>query len=775
MDTVRVDICYRPLRIAWAIKSDDFDSFRKAVKYSHALWGGRFNPIVFVDHEDESSRLIDLFRVDVIIPIGESEEVKEFSEKFPHLINPIHHRSVFMTGSEHSEPSSSVLDVHNALVYLRDKPEWKEIKEIGFYHYTWDVNDPLSDVFLSQFGDYPDKDEIGTDYLEIFQNTTDCTEVTLDIVKSIPIETIDHPSISYLSRHNIKQHYNIRGGWNAPGFYVGSSGNLEDLVCYWNLRACDISLWFVDPQYIGRYSDLIPAWEKVMRERVSSYRHKFDRDLAVWSRSNDFDEISKNFDEMSLVRCNVSDGTWNGRNVTAPMMYFGESTALGVMGVESNKPKVTFALTEKPFSSKRWFYQQHLVASVSFIGGLYGDEQHTFEPPYLPELNEFYARTMHFEYDKLRVESERVGIIVDAVDYDSFLYALPIADLIARIFELAGYEAKLSNAGLIAKQIIARLDGIQGGRVFKIPGVRRLLKTHGYNTSVTKRAALQIIGSKDPENPDEKFSDHEGLYIESRPIGEKLTPDSVFGYLVEKGLFRIGADLVCSSCNIKSWVPLDSLKHKVKCDLCGHEYDVTRNLTDANEWHYRRSGILGVEKNAQGAVPVLLTLQQLDTTFHSSFSKSIYSPSLDLIPKEGVKGNNCETDFVWVIPRPYPRKTVVILSECKDQGPITSDDINNLKNIADSLPRKRFKTFVLLSQITPFTDDEIDVAKTINDKYRRRAILLSAKELGPYFIREREKGDSGRELSWYSPEDMADSTMQLYFSDEVVDSEENGE
>ena len=315
MDTVRVDICYRPLRLAWAIRSDDFDSFRKAVKYSHALWGGRFNPIIFVDNEEEASQLIDLFRVDVIIPIGESEEVKKFPDKYPYLIDPNHHESTFMKGGEHYPPSSNVLDVHNALVYLRDRPEWKEIKNFGFYHYAWGDNEPLSDVFLSQFGVYPDKDDVGTDYLEIFQNATECSEMKLDIAKPIPIETIDHPSIPYLSRHNIERHYSIRGGWESPGFFVGSAGDLEDLVCHWNLRACDILLWFIDPQYIERYSDIIPAWEKAMRENVSNYRHKFDRDIAVWSRNNDFDEVCKNFDEINLVRCHVSDGTWNGRNV----------------------------------------------------------------------------------------------------------------------------------------------------------------------------------------------------------------------------------------------------------------------------------------------------------------------------------------------------------------------------------------------------------------------------------------------------------------------------
>ena len=57
----------------------------------------------------------------------------------------------------------------------------------------------------------------------------------------------------------------------------------------------------------------------------------------------------------------------------------------------------------------------------------------------MPELNEFYARTMHFRYDCLRIESERIGLIVDATDSDSFVYALPTAELFKQIFALAGF------------------------------------------------------------------------------------------------------------------------------------------------------------------------------------------------------------------------------------------------------------------------------------------------------------------------------------------------
>ena len=143
METVRVNIAYRPLRICWAIKAGDKESFRKAVRQSHALWGGRYNPIVIIDRESEAKRLIEVFRADVIIPIGDSDEVKAFAEKFPHLINPFIHDGIFIGGDE-GRVRAQVLDVQNAFTYMRDRPEWKEIKERGVRLYKWKIDDPLA-------------------------------------------------------------------------------------------------------------------------------------------------------------------------------------------------------------------------------------------------------------------------------------------------------------------------------------------------------------------------------------------------------------------------------------------------------------------------------------------------------------------------------------------------------------------------------------------------------------------------------------------------------
>src|SRR5437762_2309109 len=63
MDTIRVDIAYRPLRIGWAIQTGDMEAFRSAVRLSYALWGGRFNPILIADNDGETKRLVDLFLI----------------------------------------------------------------------------------------------------------------------------------------------------------------------------------------------------------------------------------------------------------------------------------------------------------------------------------------------------------------------------------------------------------------------------------------------------------------------------------------------------------------------------------------------------------------------------------------------------------------------------------------------------------------------------------------------------------------------------------------
>jgi len=292
-----------------------------------------------------------------------------------------------------------------------------------------------------------------------------------------------------------------------------------------------------------------------------------------------------------------------------------------------------------------------------------------------------------------------------------------------------------------------------------------LLKTHGPTTPFSKSGALSLIGGKDPSNPDAKFADHQDLYIEPRLFGEKLTPPMVFEYLVGKGLFRIGVTLTCPTCRLDNWIALDLLKQSNVCELCGADFDATRQLV-GTDFRYRRTGVLGLEKNIQGAVPVTLVLQQLSINIRNSFGGRVYAPSYDLKPKEGIDLPECEVDFVMVSPKRYPEQAEVIFGECKDVGGIIdANDIANLRRVADALPSHRFDPYILLAKLSPFTQDEIELAKTLNGPYQNRVILLTARELEPYHLYERTQRERGIGSFGGSAAEMSGVTRHLYFAE----------
>jgi len=366
MESIRVNVCYRPLRIAWAIRAGNMQGFRTAVRLSNALRGGRFNPIVIVDEQDQAEDLVNLFRVDVILPIGDSDAVRSFPNRFPYLIKPFFHDSIYVGTGEYGSPCQ-VLDIENALAHLFRTPEWEDIKKQGMRLYRWKPEDPLADVFLMQLGEYQSTDEVPVNYRELVKNAAEATEVEIDPLSKLSADIFEYPSISFLSRYGLRPHYSIPPGWDHPGFYSGDAGNLNDLVTYWNLRAAHIPILFVDPNHVDRYGDTINKWDKAMRQMVSRRRFEFERGLALWARVDDaqntqegLTEIMKPFKERASVMCRVYAGIWSGGAVRPPMMHFGDVSTLGIFSNGFGRPNISFALEEKPFNGDTLFHSQAL-------------------------------------------------------------------------------------------------------------------------------------------------------------------------------------------------------------------------------------------------------------------------------------------------------------------------------------------------------------------------------------------------------------------------------
>ncbi|MER9339205.1 hypothetical protein NKI41_00280 [Mesorhizobium sp. M0601] len=771
MDTVSIDIVYRPLRIAFAIRSDDLANFQHAARLCFAFWGGRFNPILLVDRP-EAKQQIEVFRPDIVVPLGNHADVAAFVAAYPHWKSPFFPETLFVGESPH-EVRSQVLDIQNLLHHWRDNPIWKDVLQNGIRIAHWQPNDPLADALLCQFGAYPDPAVLGINYETILTQAANPTVIDIPAGGAVPVELLDHPNISSLSRFALEPHHSSpSGNWQYPGIYAGDGSDVDDLTNFWNLRACGIQLMFFDIRFPDRFMAYRQSYEEMLRADLAAL-DEWRRRPAIWSKDIVHDQASELFGN-DYTYCRIGDGLWNGLNVRPSTMHFKEESSLGVLVEGTEAPRVSFALREKPFSTDSWFYSQHAVASIGFRVYRGQWDQFVFIPPYLPELNEFAGRAIRFSHRDVRLEPEHLGLIIGVTDNNLDLTAIPATALINKMFSLAGISAKPSGSGLITRQLMARMGGPDGTRAFKIPGVRRLLKTYGPTESFSRSGALQLIGQRDPASG-ASFKDHEYLFIEPRPTKTVLTASMVFSHLVEKGLFRIGADLKCPTCSLTSWTALDQLQQQLTCSLCGAQFDATRQLVETQHT-YRRSGVLGLEKNTQGAVPVALVLQQLAVNISGLRADSIYAPSFDLEPIASGSLPVCETDLVVITKQTRSEKPCIIIGECKDRGgAISEDDVNNLRQVADAFPRNRVDVYILLAKLGPFDEREIELAKSLNARFERRVIMLTDRELEPYHIYERTNKELNLNLHGVSAKELASATHHVYFQQHQLQAEQVAE
>jgi hypothetical protein len=698
--------------------------------------------------------------VDALFPY-EDPQLKAFTEKFPHLRWPSIHRSLFIGGSK-GRGFATFLDVyHPTRSIYEEHVDGKQEPRLTAMIYEWADGDPLRDVFLAQFGAYPPREEINLDYAGMAERNLKGTRVALPIDGPVPADAFRKLTPSALSRFDLRQ--DRSPNWDFPGLYVGDANDFMDVVNFWNLRAANVQLLFFDPAQEARLGDLARAYLKLLQERPRE-ASAFESDFSIWSkrgREVDLKQFqASQAKSVGRIEIRIDDGIWNGMNLKPPLMYIEDERVLASRSEGDGIPSLTFELREKPFYVGHEVHTQHYVASIEPLA--YGDgEQVTFNYPFLPELNDFYRREACLVVDGARSERNGLGVITDVRRETLTIRALRQRSLVASIFEAFGVKVQVSEAGRIASRLIQQMGGVQGCRVFKIAGVRALIEKYKAFESFTRGDATQIIAEIDPVTNLPNFTRYESLFIGPRE-GPKLKPHHVFEYLARKNVFRVGLKFTCPNCELEFWTSLDDLATETTCEYCGQRFNVTPHLKDC-AWAYRRSGLFGREDHQQGAIPVALTLQQLDTVlgwgavFVTSMKIESAAPGFEA----------CETDLVVVSEKGYfDERLGIAIGECKAHYEITEEDVWKLSRVADAFPRDRVAAFIIFSKTSPFSVDEIARCRAAQPAGQRRVIMLSDRELEPYFVYERAAQEFVIDSTAISLEDLANTTHALYFEPE---------
>jgi hypothetical protein len=211
---------------------------------------------------------------------------------------------------------------------------------------------------------------------------------------------------------------------------------------------------------------------------------------------------------------------------------------------------------------------------------------------------------------------------------------------------------------------------------------------------------------------------------------------------------------------LDSWVHLDDARTVSRCEYCGKDFNITPQLKD-RDWAYRRSGLFGRDDHQRGGIPVALMLQQLQTAMHDNILAYTTGTDLDSITADIQK---CETDFVLIVEAPRTNALKVAIGECKsDGGEITADDVTKLTRVANALTAKSCEAFIIFSKTSSFTPEEVERCKAAQAKYGRRVILLSERELKPYYLYEQTAKEFEIDQYASSFDETAQATHNIYF------------
>jgi hypothetical protein len=734
MSTKNISIKFRPVRLGFLVRNGSLDDVVRAAGLNSLLCGGIYNPLIPIGKDTATAeRWMTNFNVDIIEAVSHSDEIDAFAAKHPLLRSPFFISTNFLYEDWYTKKNKlmylSVLNVINSL-----RHEETEYQSIGWTpdHVLpiWDDDHPMKKLFSVCFGFYPNDLNLKDDFTTFYFAGLKAKEILILPDDGPPPILAKTGYPLSLTRERLEGH----GGTmrdRGLGVYVGDENDFNDLVLFWNIRAAGMNVEFLPLGSREKFMPFIDAFLKRLCQIPLSPSERVDF-LSAYCRHDRVEEVKAIISGINCAKRLIAlpcddNALWN-YNINIKNPYFSQYQRLANIA-KGDHYELSFDFPEVPLLAgmAQEIERQSLIVSVDSLKEDFAYPGHTLKPPFIRALSGFYGVGML--QNAFRVKAERNGIRVVIEPKETSLSLWPIQQelLFERVFELAGIKAKVSQPGIITNQILTKLKGIEGARVFKITGVRKLLETLKKDSSVTRGHATNVIREND-------FSRFEDLYIEPRQE-EKLTASQTFSFLLKKEFLRAGLDLICNHCRLESWLSLEQIADYWTCAYCGGRNQTSLHLKDRGDWKFRKSGLFAKDNNQEGAIPVILTLLQLYRRLNHFGLLHAASHNLNFDAK------SCEIDFA-VLQYSISDRVELGIGECKSEGGVISvEDVENLKAVRDRFAPSGIYVFPIFAKTAEsFQPEEIALFQQLSEE-DVDFILFSNRELEtyePYESYERE-------------------------------------
>ncbi|MCY4085406.1 MAG: hypothetical protein OXG37_00605 [Actinomycetia bacterium] len=756
MPTTTLRVAYRPVRVGFLVRADSLDDLRRAATLATWVWGGIRDPIIPVsDDDDETDRLIAIWQVDVLFAVDAEDDLSRRAiARHGHLRLPggLGHRGLFepVGDDELGAVELGAVDVRMQISHYWEDTYRHGQNSAGALP-VWSTDDHFAPLWAVLFGVYGDE-QPGPRFRKAFVEGLRASRVEISGDVSPQLAVLGNP-LSLTGDGLIPCNWPSRG----HGLVLGDPTNPEHLRHFWNLRSLGMSVAFWPLEDGLRCVQFCQAH---VRQIPTS---QDDLGLCLWKCGGwaQGESLSPALRDalpagIKPVRAGVGDWTWSQPSYR-PVVWAARSESV-LASVEETRwgtRRMVFPLQAGgPYPHSRVdFHHAYWIVQVSPLTE-FSYEPGTIRLPALPDLNEWASRKLTAHARAVRLTGRSVDFFAHHRDSSLDLSLLTQKDIVRKIFDRAGISVSLSSAGEVTGRIIEQMGGLPGCRIFRIPGVRKLLAA---SRPQRENDALRTLEDRGTLNRD---------YRRAGAAREILDE------LLRLQALQSRLELQCPECRIRQLYLPEALATEIKCPSCQSVFLLAPLLRGCEApWKFAPSGLFA-EDGHRGSIAVILAMLRLENTFP-------LNQGLFLLPSHnlGANGIECESDLL-VLELGNDGIPAVAVGEVKGEGEIEPDDIRNLDSVADEVRSSGVECYLIFATTREsFTESEKKLFRDYRERisgqpalgadqlegYSRPApILFTLRELRFYETYDEE---ARAEVPWPHPlglRELAENSAKLY-------------
>lgn len=481
------------------------------------------------------------------------------------------------------------------------------------------------------------------------------------------------------------------GGFRRDGYvYFLDATKVEDIVDFWNLRAIGKTVLPLPKQFKDdpNIKEIVINFLKANRRAWPHNPKVFDFASIIRGRNSTMEELQEYAKTLNIERGTDDESTepyfslqhwyprvWDewarDKDGAVPHSIYGEEEE-SIEVTDSKDFRVAFRSLLPKFAQKYSHHGEPRCANeISFR--FYGENEYIAEV-FPKSSGENFIRSISglasFRGDWRIGRNGLVKLVKDSFNETR---DIPLAEKIffAWLKDL-GWNAKLSSAGLLAKQMHKKLDGF----VSVLTNEKLLGLLEHMNGGSVKQDGSPL--------PDNKITQERDLHIgEVKSRLSDTGKNNLHDFLLEKGVFKIGLRLQCPHCLRNSWFPLEAIREEFICPRCLNSFPAIGNI-DSSAWSYKTAGPFSVPQYADGAYSVLLTADFLNDRKMTTMR---ITPALSFVAEAPGK-INLEADLAafWQESIYGERRDGILFCECKTYGLFQKKDFDRMQYLAKAFP-----------------------------------------------------------------------------------------